>query len=211
LLKPYYQDDWVTIYHGDCLEIIPQLDKVDLVLTDPPYGVNLEYESYDDTPENWFGLMAAAIPLMRSAAKMVIFPICQIKRMGWYYENHPPDWIICWHKGSPGHRSYIGFNDWEPLVVYGKTNQQMHDYFSAPNNEKMGGYGHPCPKPTKWAKWLISRATNENDIILDCFAGSGTVLKAAKELGRKSIGIELEEKYCEIAANRCRQEMINFQ
>jgi site-specific DNA-methyltransferase (adenine-specific) len=70
--------------------------------------------------------------------------------------------------------------------------------------------GHPCPKPIGQWKWLVNRATVVGDSILDPFMGSGTTLRAAKDLGRKAIGIEIEERYCEIAANRLRQEVLLF-
>ena len=210
-MKPYYEHAGITIYHGDCREILPHLPPVDLVLTDPPYGVDLEYASYVDTEENWFALMNDVIPMLRRVGKMVIFPSCQIKRLGWFYGNHAPDWIIAWHKGSPGHVSAIGFNDWEPLLVYGRTKGlSMHDFLSVPNDEKMGAYGHPCPKPLRWATWLIRRACPDDGTVLEPFMGSGTTLRAAKDLGRKAIGIEIEEKYCEIAAKRLSQEVFDF-
>ena len=68
--------------------------------------------------------------------------------------------------------------------------------------------GHPCPKPIEVMKWLVSRCSLGNDIILDPLCGSGTTLVAAKQLGRKFIGIEISEKYCEIARGRLRQEML---
>ena len=110
----------------------------------------------------------------------------------------------CWYKGSPGHRSYIGFNDWEPLLVYGKNKGvQMHDYFQQQNIEKMGSYGHPCPKSVSWARWLITRACpDKNGTILDPFMGSGTTGVAAKELGMNFVGIELSPNYFNIAKKR---------
>lgn len=159
MLKPYYEQDGITIYHGDCREVIPQLPKVALCLTDPPYGVNLEYADYKDTEDNWFALLDVVIPMLRGKADMVVMPSCQIKRLGWFYRKHEPDWLIAWHKGSPGHVSAVGFNDWEPLIVYGRTKSlSMHDHFTVHNDERMGKYGHPCPKPVRWASWIISRA-----------------------------------------------------
>jgi len=210
-MKPYYEDtkSGIVIYHGDCREILPTLPKVDLVLTDPPYGVGLEYASYNDTEANWFQLMEGAIPVMRQSSDMVILPSCQIKRLGWFYQHHKPDWIIVWHKGSPGCASSIGFNDWEPLLVYGRTHGlSMHDHFTVCNDEEMGVRGHPCPKPIKWATWLLTRALPKNGTVADPFMGSGTTLRAAKDLGRKAIGIEIEERYCEIAAKRLAQEVL---
>jgi len=208
-MKPYYERDNQTIYNADCLEILKEMpDKsVDLVLTDPPYGIDLQYEDYEDSKEAWRALFSAFIPEAIRVAKMVILPSCQIAELEWIYANFPPDWLIAWYKGSPGHRSFIGFNDWEPHLVYGKTGKIMHDHFQA--QPQMGNkWGHPCPKPVEWAKWFITKATEESDTILDPFLGSGTTLVACKQLGRKGIGIEISEKYCQIAKDRLAQDML---
>ena len=207
MIKPYYEEPGITIYCADCRDVLPQLPKVDLVLTDPPYGVGFKYASYDDTISAWRELMNFVIPWLRSNAQMGILPCCQIKELSWIYNTHPPDWIICWYKGSPGHRSHVGFNDWEPLLVYGKSKGcQMHDYFYAHPEKPI--MGHPCPKPLKWAVWLIDRATPTDAVILDPFMGSGTTLVAAKQLGRRAIGIEIEEKYCKISVERLKQGVL---
>jgi site-specific DNA-methyltransferase (adenine-specific) len=208
-MTPYYSESGIQIFHGDCREVLPQLERVDLILTDPPYGVDLEYADYRDTEASWFDLLDKAIPIMRDRADMVIMPSCQIKRLGWFYRNHEPDWIIAWHKGSPGHVSAVGFNDWEPLVVWGRTRGlSMHDHLSVNNDERMGAYGHPCPKPLRWAKWIVSRACPDAGCVIDPFMGSGTTMRAAKDCGVRGIGIELSERYCEIAANRLRQGVL---
>ena len=206
-LGPYELD---SVVQGDCLELMKALpDKsIDLVLTDPPYGVGLEYASYQDTEENWFKLMAAFIPEAKRVGKMVIMPSCRIKALPWIYQTFPPDWLICWYKGSTGHAAYIGFNDWEPLLVYGKNNSHMHDYM----NVKPTPFdnGHPCPKPIDWAMWLIKRATNgSGSIVLDPFMGSGTTCLAAKQLGMRWLGFELEQSYIEIAKKQLSQEVLS--
>lgn len=206
-IGPYELD---SIVQGDCLALMKQLpDKsIDLVLTDPPYGVGLEYASYQDTEENWFKLMAAFIPEAKRVGKMVIMPSCRIKALPWIYQTFPPDWLICWYKGSTGHAAYIGFNDWEPLLVYGKNNSRMHDYMSV--KPTPFDNGHPCPKPIEWAMWLIKRATNGwGSIVLDPFMGSGTTCLAAKQLGMHWLGFELEEKYIEIAKKQLSQEVLS--
>jgi len=193
------------IYNENCLSTMSKMpDKfVDLIVTDPPYGVGLQYDVYDDTENNWKKLMIDFIPEAKRVAKMVIMPSCRIKSLPFIYNNFPPDWLISWHKGSPGHSAYIGFNDWEPLLVYGKTEGlYMHDYFTATNVEKMGNYGHPCPKPLIWSKWLIAKASKEGDLVYDPFMGSGTTAIAAHELKRKWIGSELSENYVSIAYKR---------
>ena len=188
---------------GDCLEVMKDWPDncVDLVLTDPPYGIGLEYDDYDDTEANWYDMFSKTIPEMKRISRMAILPSCQISRFKWIYANYPPDWLICWYKGSPGTRSFIGFNDWEALLVYGRNNEiNMHDYLNC--QPTPFDNGHPCPKPIKWAKWLVERASNPNDLILDPFCGSGTTCVAAKMLGRRYIGIDISEKYCLIARQR---------
>ena len=203
----YVSDDGeVALYCADCLDVLPTLGKVDAVVTDPPYGVGFDYESHNDTADNWRGLMNAIIPWIRLNAQMSILPSCQIKQLPWIYLNHTPDWLICWYKGSPGHSSFVGFNDWEPLLVYGKRKGvQFHDYFytkPSPFNK----YGHPCPKPVEWALWVVARISINHDTILDPFMGSGTTGVAAVRLGRKFIGIEIERKYFEVAKQRIVEE-----
>lgn len=188
------------LYLGDCLEILPTLAKVDAVITDPPYGIGFEYASHDDSPDLWFCLMNDVVPELKRLGKFVILPSCQIKRLGWWYEHHKPEWIVAWHKGSPGHVSTIGFNDWEPHVCWGRPSRPMHDHFST-----VCGFddnGHPCPKPIQYAEWLVTRGAKIGETILDPFMGSGTTGVACVNLGRKFIGIEIEPKYFDIACRR---------
>ena len=183
------------------MEILPQIQAADVVITDPPYGINFDYSEYKDTADNWFTLMDFLIPWIRQHVKMGILPSCKMTRLQWIYTNHPPDWLICWYKGSPGHRSFVGFNDWEPLLVYGKNKGvHMHDHFTCtPENIKNG---HPCPKPIGWAKYLISRTSFDKQSIVDPFMGSGTTGVACAQMGRKFIGIEIDQKYFDIACRR---------
>jgi site-specific DNA-methyltransferase (adenine-specific) len=188
------------IYNESCLDTMSRMpDKfIDLTLTDPPYGIGLKYDTYEDTDENWFKLMEQVIPEIKRVSKMAIFPSCKIDRLKWFYENFPPNWLICWYKGSTGHNSYIGFNDWEPHLVYGKNKNKMymHDYFQTISSPKMGSYGHPCPKPDEWAEWIIQRASKKGDLVYDPFMGSGTVGYVAYLNERNYIGSEISTKYC---------------
>lgn len=196
-----------TIIQGDCLEVMRGMadNSVDLVLTDPPYGIGMKYDTYDDSWENWRDvIMGQIIPECIRVSQMVIMPSCRMQYLPWIYKNLPPDWLICWYKGSPGTAAYVGFNDWEPLLVYGKRKGiSMHDYFHA--TPEPFDNGHPCPKPIKWAKWLIERASKPDDIILDPFTGSGTTCAAADIMGRRYIGIEISEEYCKIARKRVQE------
>ena len=127
--------------------------------------------------------------------------------------NYPPaKWVICWHKpGAVCYNATGGFNIWEPILIYGNVGRYTEDYFSStPRNFSTGPEKlHPCPKNFDLWTWIILKIPEELTI-LDPFMGSGTTLVAAKELGRKAIGIEIEEKYCEIAAKRLAQEILPY-
>jgi site-specific DNA-methyltransferase (adenine-specific) len=209
-MKPYYQDKWVTIYHGDCREILPQLDvKVDLVLTDPPYGVGKDYGegSKDDLPT-----FVGAVSFITSLnTKAVIF--CPVSRL--FDLPVRPEWIGIWRKNWTGLalRSYPFYPHWEALAFYhlkgdyAGNKGHRSDVFDAASirpdpNE------HPAPKPESLISELIMFLQPE--LILDPFLGSGTTCYCAKKLNRHSIGIEIEEKFCEIAARRCSQEVMDF-
>lgn len=116
-----------------------------------------------------------------------------------------PDWILCWHRPASTQRNgrIKGFNNWEPIAVYGNSSIP-NDTVSTPNTEHETG--HESQKPIRLMTWLLN--TLRGETILDPFSGSGTTLRAAKDLGRKSIGIEIEERYCEIAAKRLAQEVL---
>lgn len=174
---------------------------VGAVVSDPPYGIGFEYESHDDGREKWFDLMNAVVPKIRAWGQFAVIPCCGIDRLGWWYQAHSPEWIIVWYKGSPGHRSHVGFNDWEAHLVWGKPPSQIHDYFQTECGFK-DAEGHPCPKPVKWASWLCERAVDPGDVILDPFLGSGTTLIACEQLNRRCYGIEIEPRYVDVIIKR---------
>lgn len=194
----------IKIYCGDSFDVLPLMNPVDLVVCDPPYGIELGYDVYKDTEENWDKMFTDLIPALKKISTMSILPCCRIAKLPFIYSKHPPDWLICWYKGSIGHRGYLGFCDYEPLLVYGKNKGVvMHDYFSAKTDNTDSFYKeHPCPKSVEWYKWLIFRAIGLGQTFMTPFLGSGTGLVAAKELNLNGIGIELSEKYCSIAKKR---------
>ena len=209
-MKPYYQQDDITIYHGDCRDVLPQFpDKsFDLVLTDPPYGVGIEYGMFEDTLANVRDHLSFLIPECVRVAKISTMTAGKYETELWIWKNHPPSWRLCWHKGSPGTTSAVGFNDWELVFVWGdEIHRNAHDHFYA-QPEKMGAYGHPCPKPLGYSMWIGKWFSDIS--ILDPFGGSGTTAVAAKQLGRKCTLIEIEEKYCEIAVKRLAQMELSF-
>lgn len=220
-MKPYYEQDGVTIYHGDSREIAPFVEA-DVVLTDPPYGVGLSarttkhsrregaYTQFEDSEEN---IASAVIPLVTGLieriGRAVITPG---NRCMWMYPK-PDDIGVIWHPAGAG-RTRWGFNCSTPILYYGKDPYLVAGLGGRPNgfswNNAAENNGHPCPKPIQVMTWMVGRASLDGHAILDPFMGSGTTLIAAKKLGRRAIGIEIEERYCEIAAKRLAQGVFNF-
>ena len=196
-LKPYYSDDWVTIYHGDCRD---EMHDASLVIADPPYGVGYaEWDNEVIEPGEW-------LPIAESHAPSVLVT----PGNGNQYLYPAPTWTACWFRpGSIQHaKGGQGFSHWEPILIYGRNLLSFDAKQIANTSQKIAG--HPCPKPLQLFKWLVEQCTESGETVLDPFMGSGTTLRAAKDLNRKAIGIEIEEKYCEIAANRMSQEVLAF-
>jgi len=209
--KPYYAEDGIIILNSDCREILPYLPTVDLVLTDPPYGVGVEYTQFDDTPDNVKRLVRDVVPICIQKAKRVALT-CATRQITFY---PPSDWILCWFNRAGAGMNPWGFTCWQPILVYGSDPYLENCMGSRPDfiehSETSEKNGHPCPKPRKfWETLLLRCSVKESDTILDPFMGSGTTLVAAKNLGRRAIGIEIEEKYCEIAVQRLAQKVMDF-
>lgn len=211
-IKPYFEDDSVMIYNADCREVLPMLapGSVDLVLTDPPYGVGIEYGTFEDTREGLSTLISDVWPALLSL-KSTILATTGVKNL-WVYTQ--PDWILCWFMPNGIGVWPWGFCTWQPILAYGK------DPYAGKGSRPDGiervvavsdRNGHPVPKPLNVMRWLVQRGTTlPGQVILDPFMGSGTTLRASKDLGRKAIGIEIEERYCEIAVKRLSQQSMDL-
>lgn len=213
-MKPYYDHDGITIYHGDCREILPTLTApVSLVLTDPPYG-----DAHDTDYTRFTGGRAPSrnhaapvhgddqpfdpAPFLSLADHVVLFGANR-------YSNHLPvgAWFI-WDKRLPSGSKAV-MSDAE--VAWYSRNRGVYifeHYWDGFNRktERQETY-HPTQKPVALMTWIIQQ-TKSTGLILDPFMGSGPVLLAAKLLSRPAIGIEIEERYCEIAAKRLAQSVI---
>jgi site-specific DNA-methyltransferase (adenine-specific) len=198
--KPYYQDEWVTIYHGDCREILYQLPKVDLVLTDPPYkDDDVEGEYYQ-----WFHSWKARL----SFNDYFVFFNNSSRLYDLLQLYGKPYRVLVWSKGVVQYAWR-----WEPIFIYSSREPtfKLNRYIWSdhlPFQPIFGGI-HPYEKPLDLMKMLVSFIPTDK-VILDPFTGTGTTLVASKSLNRKCIGIEIEEKYCEMAANRCSQGVFDL-
>lgn len=199
-MKPYYNHEGITIYHGDCREILPTLDPVEVVVTDPPYGCG-KAEWDDRFPQEWYALA-------RPLAKMIVIITGSVglKDSVALVGDDFID-VIAARNMNGMTRGPLGFGNWLAAVVAkGKPKQGVNCFDFCVSAEMPD---HPSPKPFAYMRALLSRVGGES--ILDPFMGSGTTVRAAKDLGRKAIGIEIEEKYCEIAAKRLSQEVLCFE
>ena len=241
-MKPYHQDDAVTIYHGDNLEILSSMEKgsCEISITSPPYNLIREWtrggpasnmKSHSDKQAEWYkdSMPEPEYQIWQKNIVKELLRVCKgsifynhkiryaWKRRGEIY--HPLDWLrefpiwceIIWDRcGGQG-------GNWPRYMVADERIymiQKPTKWNGAPgmtniwriNPEKNSE--HPCPFPIELVNRCLMPTTDKDDIVIDPFMGSGTTLRAAKDLGRKAIGIELEEKYCEIAARRMAQEVL---
>ena len=198
----------VKLYLGDCLEVMKGMpDKsVDAVITDPPYGNNLNYASYVDTRESLEKLVPAFMKeCLRIAERVVVTPgVANI----YLYPKYT--WILSWvNMAGIGSTSW-GFSCWQPILVYGKDpflqtgKGRRPDTFQQRNNE-VAKVNHPCPKPNNVMRWIIERTTFDKTTILDPFMGSGTTGVACVQTGRNFLGIEIEPTYFAIAERRIKE------
>ena len=239
-MKPYYEDEAVTIYHGDALDVLPLMTGCGALVTDPPYSSGGMYrgdrmaktvakyvnsDTWDKPPEftgdnrnqrsflAWCSLwLTAARHACSVGSPVAVFSDWRqlptitdaVQAGGWVWRG-----LATWHK--PGIRMQRGsFSASSEFVIWGTNGAKIdHDgyaqnvYQCAPVDEKE----HIAEKPIAVLLWILTTVPADA-VILDPFMGSGTTLRAAKDLGRRAIGIEIEERYCEIAAKRMAQAVL---
>ena len=196
-----------TLHKGDCLPVLKSMpDKsVDLILTDFPYGVEVDYQNYNDTRENLIKLIADCMPEFLRVAKRTVFT-CGIANVHLF---PPSDWILSWAYSGGGSSGKWGFNVWQPLLVYGDDPYLSSGKGRRPDmvykTETSEKNGHPCPKPLGvWSRFVV-RCSLEGETVFDPFMGSGTTGVACVQHGRSFIGCELSPEYFSIAEKRIKQ------
>ena len=216
-MTPYYQDDAVTIYHGDARECLDWL-AADVLVTDPPYGLGgalsmsgwtsarrFGRQTWDDdlrARDDVLGLWGAEKPyaVFGSPRRLSDAP---------RHREIP----LIWDKGdmvAMGDTSFPWRATYELIYVGGAPwhGHRGPAVLRVPHHSGVASaIGHPSAKPVTLLKLLIGKSEGA---VADPFMGSGTTLVAAKDLGRRAIGIEIEERYCEIAATRCSQEVLGL-
>jgi site-specific DNA-methyltransferase (adenine-specific) len=229
-MKPYYEHGGITIYHGDCREILPLISGVSFVLTDIPYGTESlgggygrrQLHSKDGRKgrvianDKDLAIVGEVAPLIMESCSPVaclatfcaarrMFETCQIFELaGFTSIGH-----IVWDKGAPGLGYTIRYSH-EDMLVFSRgeiptPKEAAMSLVRASVSHVDTGKRHPHEKP---AKAWINALRLLDGLVLDPFMGSGTSLQSCKDLGRKAIGIELDEHWCEIAAKRLSQEVL---
>lgn len=240
-MRPYYQDDAVTIYHGDAFDLLHDLSGVNAVITDPPYSsggafrgdrvqstvskyVNSGTVAYrpdfagDNRDQRAFAVWCA---MWMNAARRTTEPgsvLCSfidwrqlptltdaVQVGGWTWRG-----LATWWK--PGIRMQRGqFSSSAEYVVYATNGPANTDFDGAVQNvfrcPPVADKQHIAEKPADVLRWVLS-VVRPRSVVLDPFMGSGSTLRAAKDLGHRSIGIDVDEAYCEIAARRMSQEVL---
>lgn len=219
-MKPYFQNELITLYLGNCIEVTEWL-KADVLVTDPPYGIDWKGTgNYIDgvrSPKWSAGIANDSSLEIRNQVLQLWNPKPAIVFGSWKMPRPiNTKHRLIWHKKgqNPGPVKAPFISQDEEIYVLGEgfiaTSPPMRSVIAT--TEERGNavkkIGHPTPKPVGLMETLISRCPE--GLIADPFAGSGSTLLAARNLGRKAIGIELEEKYCEIIANRLSQDAFDF-
>lgn len=226
-MKPYYEKNGITIYHGNCSDILPKIQKVDLLLTDPPYGVSFSSgrgklgpvakDRPEDQPEIIKGLRLALKQLRRHRHVYIFgklnlssLPLCGITELIWDKANiGMGNLSLPW---GPQHET-ITFAIYETSKVnrekrgYGKLSVRLRkgSVLRCLRHNAGSAKRHPTEKPVDILRQMIESSSMLGECVLDPYMGSGSTLVAAAIEGRTAIGIELEEKYCKIAAKRLSQ------
>lgn len=229
MIEPYYEQDGITIYNADCREVLPQLAPVNLVLTDPPFFMPATHyqsrvkwqRSWGDTSilkTFWSVVCDAIVPKIRPTGHFLAF--CNHESYPVFYPEMYGrfDFLksLVWDKENVGlgrvwrnqHELVIAAR-WETSEFQedGKLRSDVMRYRATLSAQRE----HPVEKPTSLLVSLIQPTTPKSGIVLDPFAGSGTTLLAARMLGIRSIGIEIEERYCASIAKRLQQQAFSFE
>ncbi len=213
-MKPYYEQDGITIYHGDCREILPSLERVDAVITDPVWPncpPGMLPGSEDPT-----GLFSQAAPLLVRVGRTVVI-ILGTTSDPRFLTAMPPDCpfvaIRYLRYALPSYRGRLIYGG-DVAYVFGEVPKPPDGKRCLPGeithvhkgDPWHNGTGHPAARQLSHMNGLVHWYGGQ--AVVDPFMGSGTTLRAAKDLGRRAIGIEVEEKYCEIAVKRLAQGVL---
>ncbi len=210
LQTPYYQDELVTLFHGDCRDVVPSLPRVDLVLTDPPYALGARNGEWAATAAVAIGLNEAA-KRVRAKGSMVVFTTTSGRGIeftqGAVGRRMAFNRLLIWQK--PGGRSRA-VSPWRwdtvAILLFGRAPSSTIGESAVWVGPEAKHPVHPSPLPDGLCQWIAEpfTAVDATPTCLDPFCGTGALLLAARSVGYNVIGVEADERYCEVAANTLR-------
>lgn len=219
-MKPYYEHAGITIYHGDCREILPGLNG-ELVLTDIPYGeVNRGSSGLrllDKGAADVATVPIRTVARIIAAACSTAYVFCGMEQVSplrrSFVRQGMTTRLGIWSKTNPSpmNGEHLWLSSLETCVFTRRKGAKFHEHCVQPlwlGPSDSEDLGHPTPKPRWLFQRLVTASSDVGDTVIDPFMGSGTTLRVAKDTGRRAIGIEIEERYCEIAAKRLSQEVL---
>lgn len=221
-MKYIYPEDFVNcIINNDSLKVMQDIpnNSIDLVIADPPYNVGKDYGNLSDKQNevNYLKFLEKYLIELKRIVKsdihiLTFLAIGQLpKTLNLFNKYFEYVWISCWYAPNKRSLSKYGFNLWQPIYVHTKGNKikysRKQDFYRYTTGQEK--YNHPTPKPLKLIHRLVQDFSNENDLILDPFLGSGTTAVACKSLGRNFIGIEINNGYCDIANQRLKNTKLS--
>lgn len=232
-MKPYYEENGVIIYNADCRDVLPELEPVSIVITDPPYKIHAESGGGLHNKRSWLkNIHKAEIDSFDPeyflyGIKNVLDPFhayifCSkslLKDYISWFEKMNLNWeLLIYAKQNPiptKNNKYLSDKEYcffvrTPSKCYFNNNAIFNKYKTVQTIAVTKNIYHPAEKNIGYIKDRIIISTKKADIILDPFMGSGTTLVAAKQLGRKAIGIETNKKYCDVAIQRLKQNYLPF-
>lgn len=217
VLRPYYEHAGITIYLGDCLEILPQLtERVDACFTDPPYNVGKDYGTWNDAmpSDEYLAFCAEWIAGIKTLCNSItVYTPRKWMPQYWQMLGYDFSQIVMTWRTNTGALRGNWIRQTASLLTNASPQQPTSDWWDNPQSRRMGyffrevDYGHPGATSEDITRRALNLSTGR---VLDPFAGAGTTLSMAKASGREAIGIEIEERYCEIAAKRLSQEVLDF-
>lgn len=217
-MQPYYDDGQITIYHGDCRDVLQDIGPVGLVITDPPYAIGSSRAEWKVTASVGTGIHLAAKKVEKGGA-MLVFTTTSGRgidfTMGAVGNALPLNRLLIWHKSFIRSR-VAGPWRWDAVAIlafgracFGRPEHSSVFTTTDPaSHTHLGDTGHPAELPDGVADWLYGPLATDETVMLDPFMGSGKLLEPAARMGRRAIGIEIEEKYCEVAAKRLQQAVL---
>lgn len=207
-MKPYYQTGLVTLYHGDCRDVLPTLDPAGVaVISDPPYGCknDCDYTRFagglSESKNYHAGVHGDDEPF--DPSPFLTFKWVALFGYQFFAERLPVGTILVWNKKRDNQLGSF-LSDCELIWMKGGKGCYLfpHVWHGFDRQSEREKSLHPTQKPVALMQWIIERAGKDATMILDPFAGSGATLLAARVLGFRAIGIEINEEYCEIIAKR---------